>query len=153
MLFLFLIVFIIKIIKNNGNDENDGNEFEIYRKYNNQIYNELEINDKYINELLKSMHNSAPLQTKQLYENIIELGKKNINNFHSIIYSISPDDQYVNKRFNSDLRFYKKNINIKIIKAEKIYKSQVQNNTLDYIVNSHLPMPKDNLLNTAFCFF
>jgi hypothetical protein len=152
ILFLFFIIFIIKIIKNN---KKYINKFEIYKKYNKQTYNELEQNEKYINKLLKLMSNSAPIKTKHLYENIIELCKKNKNSFHSIIYSISPNDIDINNKFNSDLKMYNEKINIKILKAKNIYESRIKKNNLfdDMVCDNKQPIPIDKSLNTSFSFF
>lgn len=150
ILFLFFIFFIFKMTRGENTEYNN---LEIYKKYNNQIYKNLEINEKYINELLKSMRNTLPRKTKQIYENIIHIGSKNINNFHSIIYSIPPEELEINKKFNNDLRYYTRKINIYIMKAEKIYNNRRKNNKYDDIVLDKYPLPHNNNTDSNFSFF
>jgi hypothetical protein len=132
---------------------NNSEKLEIYRNYNNQIYEELKINEKYIDELLRIIKNTPLRKTKQLCENIIVLGKKNINNFHSIIYSIPPDEIEINKKFNSDLKYYVAKMNMLMLNVKNIYESKRTNNNFDGIFVNSNPLPKNESLDFNFSFF
>ena len=152
IIFLLLIFFINKVYYSNNNINMNIDKFIIYKKYNSEIYEKCYEKIKYIEKLIIIMRNKKLRQSKQIYENILYLGKECVNSFHSLIYSIPPDVQNLKleNNFNKDLRLFKLFIDNKIKIAKNIYIEKKKNancNLYDDLLHDNLPLPFDNKTN------